>query len=87
MVSELRGARTVRAALQAATAQLMGHSGSPRLDAQLILAHLLNQRREQLIAHDEMPLSADQVAAYAELIALRASGMPIAYILGRRAFF
>lgn len=65
----------------------MGHSGTPRLDAQLILAHLLNQRREQLIAHDEMPLSIDQIAAYAKLIALRASGMPIAYILGRRTFF
>jgi release factor glutamine methyltransferase len=86
-MSELRHARTVRAALEAATAQLMGHSGTPRLDAQLILAHLLNQRREQLIAHDEMPLSIDQIAAYAKLIALRASGMPIAYILGRRMFF
>ena len=86
-MSELRHARTVRAALEAATAQLMGHSGTPRLDAQLILAHLLNQRREQLIAHDEMPLSIDQIAAYAKLIALRASGMPIAYILGRRTFF
>jgi release factor glutamine methyltransferase len=84
---DLKHARTIRAALQAATAQLMGHSGVPRLDAQLILAHLLNQRREQLIAHDEMPLSAEQAAAYAKLIALRASGMPIAYILGRCAFF
>jgi release factor glutamine methyltransferase len=87
MMTDLRQARTIRAALEAATAQLMGHSGAPRLDAQLILAHLLNQRREQLIAHDEMPLSIDQIAAYAKLIALRASGMPIAYILGRRTFF
>jgi release factor glutamine methyltransferase len=87
MMTDLRQARTVRAALEAATAQLMGHSGTPRLDAQLILAHLLNQRREQLIAHDELPLSIDLVAAYAKLIALRADGMPIAYILGRRTFF
>lgn len=86
-MTDLKQARTVRAALEAAAAQLMGRSGTPLLDAQLILAHLLNQRREQLIAHDELPLSIHQVAAYTKLIALRASGMPIAYILGRRTFF
>jgi release factor glutamine methyltransferase len=87
MMTELSQARTIRAALEAATAHLMGHSGTPRLDAQLILAHLLDRRREYVIAHDDLPLSIDQVAAYAKLIALRANGMPIAYILGRRAFF
>lgn len=87
MRTELRQARTIRAALDAATAELMGHSGAPRLDAQLILAHLLEQRREYLIAHDEVALSAEQAIAYAKLIALRRRGMPTAYILGRRAFF
>lgn len=87
MTTDLSQARTVRAALDIATARLMGHSGTPRLDAQLILAHLLNRRREYLIAHDELLLSAEQAAAYDKLIALRVSGMPIAYILGRRAFF
>ncbi len=65
----------------------MGHSGAPRLDAQLILAHLLSMTREQLIAHDEAALSPEQAAAYAKLVGLRAHGMPIAYILGKRSFF
>ncbi len=80
-------ARTIAAALTAATGILMGHSGAPRLDAQLILAHLLNVSREHLIAHDEAALSTEQAAAYAKLVGLRARGMPIAYILGKRAFF
>ncbi len=87
MTTDLTQARTVQAALEAATAQLTAHSSSPQLDAQLLLAHLLGQRREFLIAHGETALGADQVAVYTELIALRAQGMPIAYILGKHAFF
>ncbi|MCE7946728.1 MAG: peptide chain release factor N(5)-glutamine methyltransferase [Chloroflexi bacterium CFX4] len=80
-------ARTIAAALTAATGILMGHSGAPRLDAQLILAHLLSTTREHLIAHDEASLSPEQAAAYAKLVGLRARGMPTAYIVGKRTFF
>lgn len=87
MTTDLLGARTIRKALEAARAQLSPHSRTPQLDAQLILAHLLNQRREYLIAHDDMALSLDQIVAYAKLIEQRARGMPIAYLLGKQAFF
>lgn len=87
MMNDLAAARTIAAALTAATGILMGRSSAPRLDAQLILAHLLNVRREHLIAHDEAPLNAEQAGTYAKLVGLRAHGMPIAYVLGRRTFF
>lgn len=74
-------------ALRAAARALEGHSGSPRLDAQLILAHLLRRPREYLIAHGEAMLNADQGGAFAKLLTLRAAGMPIAYILGARPFY
>lgn len=74
-------------ALRMATRALDGHSGSPRLDASLILAHLLRRPREYLIAHGEDSLSADQGGAFAKLLSLRVAGMPIAYILGARPFF
>lgn len=80
-------ALTIAEALRRAIATLMGASGSPRLDAELILAHVLGQRREALIAHGEQPLTAPQQGVYDKLIRLRHEGMPVPYILGRRGFF
>ncbi len=74
-------------ALKQATASLMGYSGSPRLDAQLILGHVLDQPREYLIAHGEALLTDQQCRVYQKLLTLRKSGMPIAYILGQRPFY
>src|SRR5260221_11995289 len=66
----------------------MGHSGTPRQDAQAILAHVLNDvPREYLIAHPEVELDAVQISQFEKLLTLRTNGMPLAYILGRRAFF
>src|SRR5512141_1845529 len=65
----------------------MGLSNSPRLDAQLILGHVLDKPREYLIAHSEQTLSDRDVQTFDKLLTLRTKGMPVAYILGRRAFF
>jgi release factor glutamine methyltransferase len=78
---------TVAAALRQAIALLMGASGSPRLDAELILAHVLDQRREWLVAHDESLITPEQRRIFDKLITLRRRGMPVPYILGRRGFF
>jgi release factor glutamine methyltransferase len=80
-------AATIEAALKRATAALMGVSGSPRLDAQLILAHVIDKPREYLIAHSEQTLSDLELHTFDKLLTLRARGMPIAYILGHRPFF
>src|ERR1700694_3199338 len=73
--------------LPGATQKLMGVTRSPRSDAQLILAHTLGVPRETLIAHPERSLTEDEAHTFEKLIALRAHGMPIAYIFGQRAFF
>lgn len=78
---------TVDEALRRAAAAIAGHSGSPRLDAQLIVAHVLGCSREHLIAHGEITLSAVEARTCEMLAALRARGMPIAYILGHRPFY
>ncbi len=65
----------------------MGASGSPRLDAQLLLAHVLNTPRETLLAHSEWIISATEAHTFEHLVTLRIRGMPIAYLLGTRPFY
>ncbi|MBI5268924.1 MAG: peptide chain release factor N(5)-glutamine methyltransferase [Burkholderiales bacterium] len=72
---------TIDQALQAARAQ-----GLDRLDAQLLLGHVLGQARAWLIAHDGDPLTAAQAEAFAGLCARRAAGEPLAYLVGEREF-
>ncbi len=78
---------TIGEVLKQATASLMGVSGSPRLDAQLILGHVLDKPREYLIAHSEDPLRELDDHIFHKLLTLRMKGMPIAYILGSRPFY
>jgi release factor glutamine methyltransferase len=73
--------------LKQAIASLMGVSGSPRLDAEMILAHVLDKPREYLIAHGEVALNEQAASTYTKLLTLRRKGMPIPYILGKRGFF
>ena len=61
-------------------------SGVERLDAQLMLAHLLGQPRSWLIAHDDVVLSALQSALYAQWLERRRAGEPLAYLLGQTEF-
>jgi release factor glutamine methyltransferase len=65
----------------------MGVSGSPRLDAQLLLGHVLGKPREYLIAHNEQPVSDLDLHTFDKLLTLRSKGMPIAYLLGSRPFY
>ncbi len=80
-------APTVGETLQRAIRAMMGRSGSPRLDAQLILGHVLNKPREYLIAHPEHVLSDLEQHTFDKLLTLRTKGMPVAYILGSRPFY
>lgn len=72
---------TVGSALAAAAARLReSGSPSPRLDAEVLLAHLLERDRTWLLAHPEAPMP--EADAYEGLIARRAAGEPVAYIRG-----
>jgi release factor glutamine methyltransferase len=73
--------RTVRDALAAARA-----SGVERLDAQLLLSHLLARPRSWLLAHDDEVLEPAVADACAVLLQRRANGEPLAYLVGEREF-
>jgi release factor glutamine methyltransferase len=60
--------------------------GVARLDAQWLLAHLLQRPRAWLLAHDDSVLCAADEAAYRDGIAERAGGVPLAYVTGEREF-
>lgn len=60
---------------------------SARLDAELLLSHILKLNRVQLYLNFEKPLSEAELMPARDLVRRRASGEPIAYILGARDFF
>jgi len=60
--------------------------GVERLDAQLLLAHVLGQPRTWLLAHGDDPLTPVQAAAFDALAGRRAAGEPFAYLVGEREF-
>ena len=73
--------RQVGEILAAATARLReAESPSPRLDAEVLLAHVLDRDRSWLLAHPEAPMA--EADAYQALIARRAAGEPVAYLRG-----
>jgi release factor glutamine methyltransferase len=64
--------------------------GLDRLDAQLLLLHVLGRAQRErawLLAHDADPLEPEAAAAFLRLCQRRASGEPLAYIVGRKEFF
>jgi release factor glutamine methyltransferase len=60
---------------------------SPRLEAELLLAHALACKRiDLLVRYDEEPAAAVK-ASYRELVQRRADRWPTAYLVGTREFF
>jgi release factor glutamine methyltransferase len=78
------GASTVRGALAAAAVRLAHSSDSPRLDAEVLMAHALGiGREEMLLARLDDPAP----ASFEGAIDRRVAHEPVAYIIGRRAFW
>lgn len=65
---------------------LAREQGVARLDAQLLLAHLLQRERAWLIAHDDAELDEPLVARFGADLQRRAAGVPLAYLTGEREF-
>jgi release factor glutamine methyltransferase len=57
-----------------------------RLDAQLLLAAVLERPRTWLLAHDDVCLPAEAEIRWRALLARRAAGEPLAYLLGEKEF-
>jgi release factor glutamine methyltransferase len=60
--------------------------GSPRLDAEVLLGHALGLRRLDLYLEFDRELTETETARYRELVARRAKGEPVAYLVGHKEF-
>ncbi len=60
---------------------------SARLDAQLLLGHILKMSKVELYTAFDKPLTKDELAAFKKLILRRANREPVAYILGTKGFW
>ena len=59
---------------------------TPRLDAEVLLSHVLKKERIYLYVHFDEPLEKEELAAFRKAVAERARRVPTAYITGRREF-
>jgi release factor glutamine methyltransferase len=63
------------------------NDGIDRLDAQLLLAHFLERPRTWLVTHEDVALSPERISGLTLALARRASGEPLAYVLGTKEFY
>lgn len=60
---------------------------TPRLDAELLMAHVLGCERLQLFLTPDRPLNEDELQPYRELLQRRSEHEPIAYMVGDVGFW
>lgn len=58
----------------------------PRLDAELLLAHVLGKKRIYLYTNFDQIMNPEELSAYRELIKKRAAGWSVAALIGERDF-
>jgi release factor glutamine methyltransferase len=73
--------------LRQATAELASITDLPRLEAEVLLAHVLGTSRTALLAHSERRLTSNQLTNYQTLIRRRASDYPLPYLTGCVEFY
>jgi release factor glutamine methyltransferase len=76
---------SVKSVLQAAAAQLADDTAM--LDAQLLLAKALGKTRTWLYAWPDFDIAEPELERFQTLLVRRASGEPVAYLLGEREFW
>jgi release factor glutamine methyltransferase len=84
----LRLGTPARDALDGATTAIAAAGcATPRLDAEILLAHALGVRRERLLLDGELTVEGPAVRAFQDVVRRRARDRePVAYIIGRRGF-
>ncbi len=60
---------------------------SPRLEAEVLLSHVLGVDRVRLILDAPKPLAPEELSQFREVIKRRRGGEPVAYIIGEREFY
>jgi release factor glutamine methyltransferase len=74
--------QSIEAALRSAAARIGGET--PRLDAEVLLAHSLGRERGWVLLNRDAKIGAQ---AYEKLVLRRITGEPVAYITGEREFW
>ncbi|MFA7430793.1 MAG: peptide chain release factor N(5)-glutamine methyltransferase [Rhodospirillaceae bacterium] len=80
--------RTAGQATEALTARFAAAGiDTPRLDARILVAHILNIRPQDIVIRSDKPLTADQADALEGMARRREAREPVSRILGRRGFW
>lgn len=87
-IGEKGGETSIKQLLAEAT-QFLQKEGldTPRLDAELLLGHVLGVTRAQTHAHPDRRLDSAELEGYRELIERRRQHEPVAYIIGHKEFY
>jgi release factor glutamine methyltransferase len=72
---------------EAADTLSLNHIEQARLEAKLLLAHILKLRKEDIILHPDQELTHPQEENFQQLVERRCRKEPLAYIIGRREFW
>ncbi len=78
---------SVKILLEQAAARFVSLSKTPRLDAELLLCHVLKKNRTYLFAYPEKTLSPGEYQQWQDLLAQRCLQIPVAYLLGEKSFW
>jgi release factor glutamine methyltransferase len=78
---------TVAEALQLATVAFKAYSESARLDATVLLGHILERPRTWLVAHPDSRLSAKERSGVERALKEAAAGVPLPYLVGHQEFY
>lgn len=78
---------TVAQAIAWATHTLKNTSDSPKLDAEVLLLHVLDKPKSYLFTWPEAELTEVQLSTFKKLIAERETGHPVAHLVGVREFW
>lgn len=73
--------------LQTIRRRLAALSETPYLDAQVLLSHILGQRRSWILAHPDPALTAQQRQDIDRALDRLENGVPLPYVLGRWEFY
>src|SRR5215467_11171985 len=70
-------------------AQVLSDAGieNHRLDAEVLLRHVLKMEKEQLYMNGDTPISAGQEAEFRTLLSRRSQREPVGYITGQKEFW
>jgi release factor glutamine methyltransferase len=87
MKNKVLNGETVGTRLEELVSRFQKMSATPNLDAQVLLAHVLNQPRARVLAHPEAHLTRKRTTTIDGLVARLERGEPLPYVLGNWEFF